>query len=1422
MGQILETAVLMEQTFNTDLGISKVIDKNKALSIPEMKIRCFSTGHRQNDKTPALSIKDSAGIFRCFACGISGNHSLDLIEHYVWHLFNKIEAINSQLNNNQFKWLCNKYNIKEKEYKIGTELIKEFNLDKELKLLSEKSKNSKINIKELRENESLKMASQKLYKSMYGENFDENKIFNSSSFHSKEDTIKKQEILKEFYNFIIENKKGEPSEELLEYFEGRNLTKEILKNRGIIDLDETLLIELKKYLINKFSSKKIIIPEMEFFEIAEKTPSINKRYKIQELKKIYKQYSENPNYISKFSDNDKKLINLTKGIYYLYKYSFFNKNFDIPFKNNKVMMPFFKTTYGKKREIEGIQFRSLDPNVDKKFRFMGYGPLTIYNKDLLENNETIIIFEGGSDANTAIQLGYKAISIPGAGSELSKQEISLFFGKRVYIMGDNDEAGRNFIESISKVLGPVIENPNSKGEVPNIPLPTNDVKDFNEWHSKYNKENKIDPIEKYIDKSPYYGKQEKIKIKEPKNKNLNICLGINSTLDKDKIGKPEEIIEYIKTNKIDVFSVSDRSFINLNYYIEESKKLGIKFIPSIKVNLGGIEEITIMFKNREQIKKTQKYINDNQISLENLNNLPKDINIVIPKSMNKSLMKKSFIHKQNIFIAINPGEKLEYIPYQMAFNPIVFNNNYYLKKEDFKSYMIYRSIESNMKLSYEDLEKENEENNYKLKYTKGKFVENTNDLLKKLPNFKMKKTSYYKTDKDLKIAENKKRNQIKEIISNTQSFAENILISEDVKLNENPDLHNIILTEKDIEKLSKITSDFERNLNETNFTKRQFRYILLYLWDETIFDNKEEIKNTLPKYILKNGSPNYKNQIPKEKQSEYYERMVKEYEVLISFNNSNYLKYFMILNDIINVLRKNNFTVGIGRGSGPGSLIAYFLNIHNVDPIKYGLYFERFLNKGRTDYPDIDLDLSIKAKEFLLKYLENKYKGQTAFIKVISGLQFKGAISNSLRILEEPTEKISIISNKLDQIEKDKKSGKIPQNTNAVPKELLDIYKKHPYLKDSIKHQIGEKTNSFLHPSAVIIDREKFNYDIENRPEGRTLNIDQDNINKIKFDLLNSKNQEKIEMAQTMLDKKDFDPLNINFDDKRIWEGISKIDFIGIPQLDNEENDSIREYKEEFLKKINPESIEDLSDFLALIRPGALSGKKEYLNNKRIDYTYTDKNPKFAKIKDKYSEVFTKEYTIKELKILKNKYNNKVINDYIENKIEYESKKIEDKELMNNKVYQKITNKTYGTIIYQEQIMEILNKMAGFELNDTNIIRKIISKKKTGEIEKYKEDIINKIKEKNLDLSKETIIHLYNKVEKSSEYAFNKSHSLAYAMTSYLFLYLKINYFPIFYLITKEVNPKLKLEIDKNEIIKPRINYSRENYYIYKNKIIEP
>lgn len=1349
MGQLIQTAIKLQNTFNKNMGIYSTEEKGKNLG--SLMARCFTSVHKNNDKNAALSINDKKGVFKCFVCGISGKTPLDLINHFLHH-------------------------------------------------------EQSLDINELNHNPRFEKEAKRLYKKMFGYEYnpDNNEKIN---FDSVKEKGLKQEIMNKFYDLLKEEK---PTKKLLDYFKNRGIKENTLNDRGIIDLTPTRIEKIKTKMIEHFGDKDnedYIFPKNkeEFLEIIETYINLNKNktFKSKDKEISLKDLTEKDktDAFEKMIDKDKsnelsnQIINFVQGIRFLQEYSFLTYNFNMVCENHHIVMPFFinqEDIYGKKNEknekrVEAIQFRTLDKNAPKNKRFLGYGALSIYNKDLLENSEYIIITEGGSDANTLIQLGHPAISIPGASNGLSPQEINLFLGKNVYILGDNDGPGQEFIKNINELLKNVVLNNDENGDVKILKVPEStkeqeenwkkenpekefeQPKDFNEWHQKFNKE-ELDPIKEFMNNKEL--KEVKKVIYTPYTQvgtQINTVLGLHTTTFKNRIGSFDDTIKYLDDNDIKKFMITENTLMNIPKYIEYAQKNKKIFIPSIKVKLNN-HYITIVFQKQSHIDILKRNIIDNNISLTNLNNLPEDISVILPLSMNKLLLKKDLITKENTYIGISANIDEKYLPNKFSKPPMILNDNLYLDKKDELKYEVYNCISNNQKIKISDLGKN--------RFIKNRSVQNKTDI-----------------EKQIKEVKNPKKKEILEnILNNTKNFEDKYNNNPQIMLSEKPNLPNLLED-----------PNGELNPKKLEDAKSIFRKMLVFMWDKNVV--KTKFGSHYTKEVKKWESRDLKAQIPKENHQVYVDRIEKELDILCSFGDTNYIKYFVILKDIVEHLKSKGHIIRPGRGSAAGSLIGYLLGLHEVDPIEYNLLFERFLNTKRNDYPDFDLDLSNEAKEELLKYLNQKYKN-VRHIKVVGKMGDKGTISNTLRILGENGDTIGKVSEEFDE-------GKT--------KELDKILSKKEGLTESVKDLYTENRNNSIHPSAVIIDDDEFNYDLEYKDGMKILNTTADNLGKIKFDFLSSKELSILEEIKKDRKKLGFE--NLPLSDKKTWREFKKGNTLGIPQFASKGMVYL-------LKQVEPNNMEELSAVLALYRPGPIqSGMKDkYVLNKKMKDTFNESNLEFIKLKDRYPEVFKEKDNIENLKLLAKKYNkqeNRDIQEFINYQIKFLNKNKFDKKIEDIDEYKEVTKETYGTIIYQEQIMLLLNKMAGYKLEDTNEIRKAISKKNTEEIQKYKEEIVQKLQDNNEEIDKETAEYLFEEIAKFAEYSFNKSHSVAYAINSYMFMLVKTHYYLNFYMATKKFKPEIDLPIGKQDIQKPKINLSNDQYQIMEfkdgnKKIIEP
>ena len=480
--------------------------------------------------------------------------------------------------------------------------------------------------------------------------------------------------------------------------------------------------------------------------------------------------------------------------------------------------------------------------------------------------------------------------------------------------------------------------------------------------------------------------------------------------------------------------------------------------------------------------------------------------------------------------------------------------------------------------------------------------------------------------------------------------------------------------------------------------------------------------------------------------NKYKERILYELDVI---NKMGFVDYFLIVYDYVLYAKKNDIFVGPGRGSAAGSLVSYSLGITNIDPIKYDLLFERFLNINRKKMPDIDIDFESDKRINMIEYVKNKY----GFDKVAVGLTFNNY--KAKLILRDLAKLLKVDSNVFDKFIKNINSSlSLKENyQNEKVKKYIEMYSELKNLYDISYHLEGLKKNTSTHAAGVIISSEKLGKIIPISNEDGTLKtgIEMPYLEKMGLLKMDFLALEKLNIISKVSKKiKNFNINNIPLDDKKTLKIFYDADTDDIFQFESS-------YAKSVLDKLKITSFNELTVSLALVRPGANKQIDEYLKNKKEGINLT------GDLAD-------------------------------------------------------ILGATYGTIIYQEQVMKIFEKVGGYSLFEADDIRVAISKKK--------EDIINAQHDKFVSggikngYSKEFVDKLFNKIKEFGGYGFNKSHSVAYALVSYQMAYLKANYPKefMFYLLenNKDISKCEKiLSSLKNsgyKLLKPNINYSIDKY----------
>ena len=478
-------------------------------------------------------------------------------------------------------------------------------------------------------------------------------------------------------------------------------------------------------------------------------------------------------------------------------------------------------------------------------------------------------------------------------------------------------------------------------------------------------------------------------------------------------------------------------------------------------------------------------------------------------------------------------------------------------------------------------------------------------------------------------------------------------------------------------------------------------------------ESNEGLKDKFLNYF----SINVKNINSDEKYKIYKKRLVHELNII---KEMKYSSYFLIVHDYIKWAKNNDIPVGPGRGSGAGSLVAWCLSITDIDPIKFNLIFERFLNPDRISMPDFDIDFCEEKRDLVFEYLTKKYKNSVAHIITFGKLKARMVVRDVGRVMGLPYGFVDSISKM------------IPFDPSR-PMNLNECINREPRLQKLIKEDTrvkklsefslkleGLNRNVATHAAGVVIADKNLTETVplykDNSSDLLLPSIQFDmysveNAGLIKFDFLGLKTLTVINNTQKLIRNfnENFDIKKINFDDKKVFELLSSGKTVGLFQL---ESSGMREA----LIQMKPTDLEDIIALVALYRPGPMSNIPIY------------NDCKHEKIKP----------------------------DYLHPNLE------------------QILKPTYGVIIYQEQVMQIAQKLSGFTAGEADILRRAMGKKKRVELEKQKQRFIDGAVKNGI--RKDVAANIFLKIEPFAEYGFNKSHAAAYAVIAYQTAYLKTHF----------------------------------------------
>ena len=472
----------------------------------------------------------------------------------------------------------------------------------------------------------------------------------------------------------------------------------------------------------------------------------------------------------------------------------------------------------------------------------------------------------------------------------------------------------------------------------------------------------------------------------------------------------------------------------------------------------------------------------------------------------------------------------------------------------------------------------------------------------------------------------------------------------------------------------------------------------------------------------------------------------------------------MIVQDFVNWAKESRIVVGPGRGSVGGSLVAYVLNITNVDPLKYNLLFERFLTSERVSLPDIDLDFTDRRRDEVIDYVAQKY-GRDKVAQIITF----GTMA-SRAVVRDVGRALNYTYSYCDQLAKMIPFGSTLDQTLASVDEFRQAYLQDPQAKkliDFAKKLEGCARHASTHACGVVISAETLDNIVPlQHPTQDDQNIvtqyemhSIEDLGLLKMDFLGLKNLTIIEDTLSRIYKvqgKNVDIETIPLDDKETLRILQKGETIGVFQLESE---MMRHY----LKQLKPTELEDIIAMVALYRPGPMALIPEYIagkhKKKRVEYLHPKLKP--------------------------------------------------------------ILESTYGIILYQEQVMKIAQELAGFSLSESDVLRKAIGKKIRKLLMAQKEKFIEGCKKNGI--GEDITQKIWHWIEPFAQYSFNRSHSAAYAVIAYQTAYLK-SHFPVEFMASLLTSEKADVErigflIEECkkmgiEVLPPDINESLENFTV--------
>lgn len=452
------------------------------------------------------------------------------------------------------------------------------------------------------------------------------------------------------------------------------------------------------------------------------------------------------------------------------------------------------------------------------------------------------------------------------------------------------------------------------------------------------------------------------------------------------------------------------------------------------------------------------------------------------------------------------------------------------------------------------------------------------------------------------------------------------------------------------------------------------------------------------------------------------ERLAYELDVI---HTMGYVDYFLIVWDFIHFAKSHDIMVGPGRGSAAGSIVAYCLEITNIDPIRYNLLFERFLNPERVSMPDIDIDFCYERRQEVIDYVVEKYgKDQVVQIVTFGTLAAKGVVRDVGRVLDMPYARCDAIAKMIP--------GDLGMTLNKALKTSPDLKKAYQedsqvkYLIDMSMRLEGLPRHTSMHAAGVVISRTAVdNYVPLSRAQDGTITTQftmttLEELGLLKMDFLGLRTLTVIQNAIRQIEKNQgirIDIDHIDFNDLRVLESIGTGKDDGVFQLESSGMKS-------FMKELKPQNLEDIIAGISLYRPGPMDFIPKYLKGKNDQAAVT-----------------------------------------------YDCPQLEP-----------ILEPTYGCIVYQEQVMQIVRELAGYTLGRSDLVRRAMSKKKASVMEKERQNFVYGNDEEGVKgcirngIGETVANKIFDEMTDFASYAFNKSHAACYAVVAYQTAYLKYYY----------------------------------------------